>query len=67
MPLYEYKCEDCGEEFEVIRRASDDTEELCPSCGKPAERLFSVFSTGGGVGRGGHTCSPGSGGSFGGG
>ena len=65
MPLYEFQCEECGEEFEVIKSASDKEPESCPSCGKPAEKLFSVFSRGGGYGSG--VCSPGSGGSFGGG
>ena len=66
MPLYEYKCDDCGEEFEVIRSASDTDPEPCPACGKPAEKQFSVFARGGGGG-GGRVCAPGSGGSFGGG
>lgn len=65
MPLYEYKCEACEEEFEVIRSSSDKEPEMCPVCGKEAEKLFSVFAKGGGSG--GRVCAPGSGGSFGGG
>jgi putative FmdB family regulatory protein len=35
MPIYEYRCEDCGSKFEkLVRRASDESELACPSCGK---------------------------------
>jgi putative FmdB family regulatory protein len=35
MPIYEYRCEDCGTKFEkLIRRASDVPELACPSCGR---------------------------------
>ena len=35
MPIYEYRCEDCGTKFEkLIRRASDVPELACPSCGQ---------------------------------
>jgi putative FmdB family regulatory protein len=33
MPIFEYRCEDCGSSFEkLVRRAGDAVE--CPSCGK---------------------------------
>ena len=63
MPLYEYRCEECDEEFELIRSASDSSEVRCPSCDGRAEKKLSLFSTG----ATGRTCSPGSGGSYGGG
>ena len=35
MPIYEYKCEDCGSQFEkLVRRAADVDALECPSCGK---------------------------------
>ena len=35
MPIYEYRCEDCGSKFEkLVRRASDVPEIECPSCGQ---------------------------------
>jgi putative FmdB family regulatory protein len=35
MPIYEYKCDDCGTKFEKLVRHSSDVPELtCPSCGK---------------------------------
>ncbi len=35
MPIYEYRCEDCGTKFEKLVRRSADADALeCPSCGK---------------------------------
>jgi len=35
MPIFEYKCQDCGNRFEkLIRRDSDVAGLECPSCGK---------------------------------
>lgn len=45
MPMYEYRCEDCGHEFEVIQRFSDDPVTVCENCGKEtAKRLISQTS-----------------------
>jgi putative FmdB family regulatory protein len=33
MPLYEYQCDACGNQFEVIRKFSDPPLETCPKCG----------------------------------
>ncbi len=33
MPIYEYRCEDCGTKFEkLVRRSSDVGDIECPSC-----------------------------------
>lgn len=43
MPIYEYRCESCGEELEKLQRISDDKLVDCPACGKPAlKRLVSA-------------------------
>jgi putative FmdB family regulatory protein len=35
MPIYEYRCADCGNQFEKLIRRSEDAETLtCPSCGQ---------------------------------
>jgi len=35
MPIYEYHCDDCGNEFEKrVARASDADSVECPSCGQ---------------------------------
>jgi putative FmdB family regulatory protein len=42
MPLYEYRCESCQHQFEVIRKFSDAPLESCPSCGAgPVVKLLS--------------------------
>jgi putative FmdB family regulatory protein len=51
MPVYEYKCNACGREFEVQQRMSDPELTDCEVCGKQAlERLISrtAFSLKGG-------------------
>ena len=63
MPMYEYRCETCEETFEVIRSYADKSPEPCPECGEPAEKQLSAFARA----VSGDVCSPGSGGSFGGG
>ena len=41
MPIYEYRCKDCGKEFEALVRKSD--VPACPSCqGTELERQFSL-------------------------
>ena len=34
MPIYEYLCEECKEEIEMIRKISDPPLTECPSCHK---------------------------------
>ena len=45
MPIYEYRCEECGHELEKIQKMSDDPLKDCPQCGKPA--LKKLLSAGG--------------------
>jgi len=49
MPIYEYRCQECGEKFEkLIRSSTDQTELCCPGCGcKQAEKVPSLFGTSG--------------------
>jgi putative FmdB family regulatory protein len=42
MPLYEYKCNECGDVFEVIQRFSDAPLSLHEGCGGPVIRLIST-------------------------
>ena len=46
MPIYEYRCQDCGTKFEkLVRRSSDSTELECPSCGeKHLQQELSTFA-----------------------
>jgi putative FmdB family regulatory protein len=42
MPLYEYRCEACEHQFEIIQKFADDPIEVCPSCGQgPVVKLLS--------------------------
>lgn len=36
MPIYEYHCQACGAETEVMHKISDPPARDCPECGKPA-------------------------------
>lgn len=43
MPIYEYRCEECGHDMEVMQKLSDDVLIDCPACGKPAlKKLISA-------------------------
>jgi putative FmdB family regulatory protein len=47
MPLYEFRCPQCGAEFERIVFRADEGPVQCPTCGAlNPERLLSVFSSG---------------------
>ena len=32
MPIYEYRCENCGHELEAVQRISDSPLVKCPKC-----------------------------------
>ena len=36
MPIYEYRCSDCGFQREYLQRMSDAPLTDCPECGKPS-------------------------------
>jgi putative FmdB family regulatory protein len=41
MPTYEYRCRNCGTDFEKFQRMSDEPVAECPKCGANAERRLS--------------------------
>ncbi len=41
MPLYEYRCDDCGLTFEVRQKFSDEPLNACRHCGGHARKLIS--------------------------
>jgi putative FmdB family regulatory protein len=50
MPIFEYICKDCGNNFERIVPRHDSTTD-CPQCnGKRLEKQLSVFAVTGGEG-----------------
>jgi len=42
MPIYQYRCEDCGD-FEVLSPMPGNKEEPCPKCGGEAKRILAPF------------------------
>ena len=36
MPIYEYRCAECGHEHEALQKVSEPPLTVCPACGKPA-------------------------------
>lgn len=46
MPIYEYRCSECGKDFELMRPFSKADEPApCPDCGSPGEKLISLFAS----------------------
>jgi putative FmdB family regulatory protein len=44
MPIYEFKCDSCGNQFEKLVRRAGETDGLsCPSCGE--QHLSQQYST----------------------
>jgi len=41
MPTYQYKCPECGYEFEEFQRMADPPIEVCPKCKGKTHRLIS--------------------------
>jgi len=44
MPVYEYKCQDCGTQFEELQNISDKPLQKCKKCGGRVQRLISQSS-----------------------
>jgi len=44
MPMYEYQCSDCGNQFEIRQKFSDEPLKQCPECGGSVEKLISQTS-----------------------
>jgi putative FmdB family regulatory protein len=42
MPIYDYKCQGCGETSEIFQRTISEVKVVCPHCG--SEKLEKQFS-----------------------
>lgn len=60
MPLYEYRCQDCGHRFEVLQSLGQGSQDLaCPRCGRKApERQYSTFAAHAGGAAAAEACTP---------
>jgi len=67
MPIYEFHCDKCERDSEILVRSSDWKAAACPHCGsKKLTKKFSTFASAGagenhskGNGGGGHCCGGG--------
>jgi len=54
MPIFEYRCEECGKRFDAFFRRHEEAEEggvTCSECGsKKVRKLFSAIGLGGSSG-----------------
>lgn len=46
MPTYEYRCDGCGNAFELFQQMADEPLKKCPRCGGAVRRMI---GTGAGV------------------
>jgi len=44
MPVYEYRCDACNNQFELRQKFSDPPAEQCPKCGGTVRKLVSAVS-----------------------
>jgi putative FmdB family regulatory protein len=42
MPIYEYKCLNCGNQLEIMQKISDETLRECPRCQGKLEKQWSL-------------------------
>jgi len=44
MPIYEYRCEKCQHQFDLLQKITDEPVKECPECGGPVTKLVSSTS-----------------------
>ncbi len=42
MPLYDYRCERCGEEWEKLKEIAEHETDPCPKCGQKGTQLLKM-------------------------
>ena len=40
MPIYDFKCKQCGHRFELFTSISQRAQAVCPKCGGQVERVY---------------------------
>lgn len=63
MPIYEFHCEKCGKDNEILVRSIDWKGTKCPQCGSTKlEKKLSVFASANAGGSDSSSCESGGGG-----
>jgi putative FmdB family regulatory protein len=44
MPIYQYRCNACGHEFEKFNKSTKIKTEVCEKCGKKCQKIISLSS-----------------------
>jgi len=44
MPIYEYRCEKCRHQFDLLQKITDEPVKECPECGGSVSKLISSTS-----------------------
>ena len=56
MPVFEYKCNNCKEKFDLLV-FGQDTNVTCPKCGSEnVQKLISAFASQGAADNSSHSC-----------
>lgn len=55
MPIFEYKCQQCGNVDEFLEKASSKAKHNCEKCSAAMKKQFSTFSAK--IGKGKGACS----------
>lgn len=60
MPLYKYRCAQCGHIMEVLEKMNASDQHACEKCGeRRIEKMMSAFSVGAASGTSGGVCPTG--------
>lgn len=44
MPIYEYQCQQCQQQFDVMQKINDEPLRICESCGGELQKMVSSTS-----------------------
>ena len=44
MPIYEYRCDSCGKQTEILQKSSDEPVEPCSECQGALSQIMSLSS-----------------------
>jgi len=42
VPIYDYRCDECGHRFSAVQSFNDGPVDKCPNCGKRPRRLITA-------------------------